>query len=128
MRIALPFPRNRGRPDQPRAARPRRLEALRAGMIAAGLVALLAGGVYVWRAQSATSDTAVRAVPVVAGDLTIDVEDSGNVQAARAVDLPFQVGGQVREVLVKPGDQVRAGQALARIEDHELRLQVQQAE
>jgi HlyD family secretion protein len=97
-------------------------------VIAAGLVALLAGGVYAWRAQSATSAAAVRAVPVVAGDLTIDVEDSGNVQAARAVDLPFQVGGQVREVLVKPGEQVRAGQALARIEDHELRLQVQQAE
>ena len=46
--------------------------------------------------------------PVRVGDLTVNVESSGSVKATQSLDLPFQADGQVREVLVHPGDQVRA--------------------
>jgi HlyD family secretion protein len=129
MKIALPFPRKRGsRPDEPRATRRKRPAALRAGLILGGLIALLsAGGLLYWRSQAAPA-TSTLSAPVTRGDLTVNVESSGSVKATQSVDLPFQADGQVREVLVQPGDQVRAGQPLARLDDHDLRLQVQQAE
>ncbi len=129
MKITLPFPRNRdGTPDAPQMARRKRPSALRAGLILGGLIALLsAGGLLYWRSQAAPA-TSTLSAPVTRGDLTVNVESSGSVKAIQSVDLPFQTSGQVKEVLVKTGDQVQAGQALARLNDHDLRLQVEQAE
>jgi HlyD family secretion protein len=128
MRIALPFPRNRrGAPDAPRAAQGKRPAATRLGLLAI-LAALVAGGIYIWRSQVAAGPAPTASAPVTLGDLTVQIESSGAIQPARSVDLPFQASGQIKEVLVEPGDQVQAGQALARLDDQELRLQVQQAE
>jgi HlyD family secretion protein len=92
------------------------------------MVALLAIGLAIWRARFAAGPAPTIAVPITVGDLTVQVESSGSVRPARTVDLPFQVGGQVAQVLVKPGDQVRAGQPLARLNDQNLQLQVRQAQ
>src|SRR3954471_15563567 len=129
MRIALPFPRKRdGTPDEPRTTRRRRPATLRAGLILGGLIALLlAGGLLYWRSQAAPA-TSTLSAPVTRGDLTVNVESSGSVKATQSVELPFQADGQVREVLIRPGDQVQAGQPLARLDDHDMQLQVQQAE
>jgi HlyD family secretion protein len=128
MRIALPFPRSRGGgSDAPGAARSKRPSAQRIVLLLAVLALLLAGSVYAWRAPGAPS-TASITVPITVGDLAIQIESSGNIQPARAVDLPFQASGQIKEVLVEPGDQVRAGQALARLDDLDLKMQVEQAE
>jgi multidrug efflux pump subunit AcrA (membrane-fusion protein) len=94
----------------------------------AGLAALLAIGLAIWRARFAASPAPTVAVPVTVGDLLVEVESSGTVRPARTVDLPFQASGRIEQVLVKPGDLVRAGQSLARLDDHELRLNVQQAQ
>jgi HlyD family secretion protein len=67
-------------------------------------------------------------VPVTSGDIEVTVESSGSAQAARSLNLAFQASGQIREVLVKPGARVSAGQPLARLDDQELRLKLQQAE
>jgi HlyD family secretion protein len=128
MRIALPFPRDRGgSQDTPRVARGKRPPAQRIGLLLAALTVLLAGGLYAWRAQINVSAPSI-AVPVTVGDLALQIESSGNVQPAQSVELPFAFSGRIKEVLVKSGDQVRAGQALARLDDHDLRLQLQQAE
>ncbi|HEU5099635.1 MAG TPA: HlyD family efflux transporter periplasmic adaptor subunit [Roseiflexaceae bacterium] len=128
MRIALPFPRSRGdRPDAPRVAQGKRPRGQRLGLLLAGLVLLLAGSLYAWRAQATPSAPSI-SVPVTVGDLAVQIESSGNIQPARAVDLAFQTTGQIKEVLVEPGDLVQAGQALARLDDLDLRMQVQQAE
>src|SRR4051812_41256001 len=128
MRIALPFPRRRAAAsDLPQPARRRRLPKLWMSLLA-GLVVLLVIGLVIWRARFAAESPATLAVPVTVGDLTVQVESSGSVRPARTVDLPFQVSGQIEQLLVKPGDLVRAGQPLARLNDHDLRLQVQQAQ
>ena len=128
MRIALPFPRNRGdRPDAPRAAQGKRPSFQRIGLLLLGLIVLLVSGLYAWRTQSIVTAPTI-AVPVPVGDLALQIESSGSVQPAQAVELPFAFSGQIKEVLVKAGEQVRAGQALARLDDHDLRLQLQQAE
>ncbi len=123
MKIALPFPRDRR--GAPSDRRPWLFRSL-LGLLA--LAALLTG-LAAWRAWSVGADAApTPSAPVARANLAIAVEGSGVVQPARSVDLPFQSSGQVREVLVKPGDRVAAGQPLARLDDRDQRLQVQQAE
>jgi len=129
MKITLPFPRNRGSSsDQPQVARRKRRITLRAALILASLAAFVGVGLYVWRLRTAASAAQTPTAPVTIGDLTVNVESSGSVKAAQSVDLPFQTSGQVKEVLAEVGDQVQAGQPLARLDDHDLRLQVEQAE
>ena len=116
MKIALPFPRRRaGTPDSPQIDRRRRSTVRRVGLALAGLVVILAIGLAIWRTRFAAEPAPTLAVPITVGDLTVQVESSGNVQPARTVELPFQVDGQVEEVLVKPGDLVHAGQPLSLI-------------
>src|SRR5262245_13612114 len=129
MKIALPFPRNQGdAPEQPPAVR-RRFAGWHVVVILIGLGLIVGGSWQLWRTQLAPSGAAPpAAVPVTVGDLAIDIESSGAVKPAKGLELPFQIGGKVQEVLVKPGDSVAVGQPLARLDDRELRLGVQQAE
>lgn len=91
--------------------------------------AVLAGGAYYWRAQQATAATPqTLPVPVVKGDLNVNIESSGQVAPNRNFAVPLQTAGQVREVLVKAGDMVKQGQPLVRVDDSDLRLAVGQDE
>ena len=51
----------------------------------------------------------------------------GRVVPASSVSLTFPRGGTVAELLIAEGDQVSAGQALARLDDRDARLGVEQA-
>ncbi len=55
------------------------------------------------------------------GDVTSVVSASGNTVDAHSRDLSFGASGVVRKVYVKPGQKVRAGQALARVDATEAR-------
>ncbi|MCX7791865.1 MAG: biotin/lipoyl-binding protein [Chloroflexaceae bacterium] len=52
----------------------------------------------------------------------------GRVVPAATVNLLFETGGTVAEVLVKEGDRVVAGQPLARLDTRDLALRVEQAQ
>ncbi|HSK10304.1 MAG TPA: efflux RND transporter periplasmic adaptor subunit [Vicinamibacterales bacterium] len=52
----------------------------------------------------------------------------GNLIGAATVDVAPKVSGRLASVSVRLGDSVRKGQVLARVEDHEIRQQVLQAE
>ena len=60
--------------------------------------------------------------------MTIAVSGSGSVAAARMVELPFQQAGTVTSVDVTVGQQVTAGQALAKIDAGDLQLELQQSQ
>jgi HlyD family secretion protein len=130
MPIALPIPgKQRRAPAEPSAARQRKRSKLfRLVLLLIMLGALLAAFLS-WRAQASTpAAPTTTSAPITRANLEITVENSGKVQPARSVHLPFQSEGQVREVLVKPNDHVAAGQVLARLDDRALLLVVQQAE
>ena len=55
------------------------------------------------------------------------VNASGSIQPQQVLDLAFTSSGLIREVLVQVGDQVTAGQALARLDTRDLELRVEQA-
>jgi HlyD family secretion protein len=84
--------------------------------------------IAIWQWQVRSVPTAPLTGRVTQGDLTITISGSGTVQASRMIDLPFQQAGQVQEVLVKIGDHVKTGQALAQLDPGDLTLQLQQAQ
>jgi RND family efflux transporter MFP subunit len=108
----------------------RRPKRLSGRWIAVGIVlivvAIAAALLINGRGQRATA-TGQTTVPVTWGDLTATVAGSGSVAAEQTVNLAFQMGGTVTEVLVKEGDVVQTGQALARLDDRALQLQVTNA-
>jgi multidrug resistance efflux pump len=57
------------------------------------------------------------AVPVVAGETALSVE--GKLMPVRDASLAFNLGGTIGEVLVAEGQQVQAGEVLARLEQTE---------
>ena len=65
--------------------------------------------------NEATQD--VQTSTVRTGSIIVSATGAGTVIAAQQVDLAFSTSGVVTELLVRVGDQVTAGQELARIDD-----------
>jgi len=101
-------------------------------LIVLALAAL--AGTAVWyylahyRVASEPAEPALQTARVRVGDITITASGSGSLLPARELDLGFQNGGVLAEVAVEIGDQVAAGDLLARLDDADARAQVAQAE
>lgn len=93
---------------------PRRASGRRRLMRAAVVVAL--AGVGGWTLWPAPVPVAYETAPVTRRDLENAVTASGRVEPKASVDVGAQVSGQLRRLLVQPGDRVRAGQLLAEID------------
>lgn len=72
--------------------------------------------------------TTVTGAPLVARAFMHYVDVHGNVKADKSAALFAQGGGRVRNILVKAGDQVRAGQLLVSIDNDIVAKQMAQAE
>lgn len=111
------------------------------------LAAVLAGGWWWWNRSATTAQEAPRAragargpggaggmqVPVtiataVQRDLPLTLDALGTVQALASVVVRPQVEGQLMEVLFREGQDVKAGDILARIDDRTYRAALAQAE
>lgn len=67
-------------------------------------------------------------MPVQRGTITAIVSATGIVLPERQVNLTFQTSGTIVNVLVEPGDRVRAGQVLAQLDTQDLELALKQAQ
>jgi len=65
------------------------------------------------RSQSSSSTAAYQTTTVQLGTLTSSVEGTGTLASTQSANLAWQTSGQVDQVLVKIGTQVKAGDALA---------------
>ncbi len=103
------------------------------------LLAAGAGGVYYYRNEYANAqereEKPLQTATVRRGSIIISASGAGTVIPAAEVDLAFQSGGLLTEMLVQVGDKVQAGDVLARVDDTQARkaliaaeLQVIQAE
>jgi len=70
----------------------------------------------------------VEVTKVSRGSIASYITVVGNLIGQATVDVAPKAGGRLRSVNVKLGDQVRRGQAIAKIDDQELLEQVNQAE
>ncbi len=84
--------------------------------IAAAVVALVATGAGIAFARSRDRGAEVRLEAVQRRDLIAIVTASGNVRARRTVDMSSDVSARVAQLLVREGDDVRAGQVLLRLD------------
>ncbi len=123
MRISAPFPRTRERAAM--GAPPGRRGWLWL-LLPVALLAIV--GTILWRLQTPAAPPATTTASVSQGDLAITVTGSGAVAAARTIDMPFQQAGTITAVNVKVGDQVKAGQVLAQVDDSDLKLALAQAQ
>jgi len=65
---------------------------------------------------------------VARGDIYATVSATGIIEPTQEVKLAFKGQGKVKAILVEIGDPVKKGQVLARLEEDELQLQLQQAQ
>ena len=98
------------------------------------IVAVVAGGAYVYYntnvavAENAEAEQEVQTSPVRQGDLTISANAVGAIIPAAEVSLSFPVAGLVEEVLVQVGQEVQAGDVLARLDDRDAQQKLAAAE
>lgn len=97
-------------------------------LIVVGILA--AGGYYIYQQQApATQDTAAPPVTntVAESPATDFVAAEGQIVPQRQVDLSFQSGGRVAEILVQEGETVQSGDPLLRLESEQLEIARDQA-
>ncbi len=85
------------------------------------VVAAAATSIYIYRTRqtAATAQVAVSSLQTAVarrGSLTVSASAAGQVVTSGEVSLGFDEAGTLSELLVKVGDEVTAGQALARLE------------
>ena len=95
---------------------------LGAGLVGAGV------GSYFAVAGTSTPPAAVRTAAVVRGVVLSTTSATGQLQSAEALDVGFTSAGTVTAIFVKPGEHVRRGQALGRIDPTSATQALQQAE
>jgi HlyD family secretion protein len=91
------------------------------------LVAAVVGGLILRSRQSQPTDAETRSAVVERGTLLVSVSASGGVEPQTSAELTFEMPGRVADVLVRVGDDVKAGDMLAQLDDRQLALQVQHA-
>jgi multidrug efflux pump subunit AcrA (membrane-fusion protein) len=99
------------------------------------VLALLASGsgyyyynhVYL-QAEAQASQPTMGTYTVTRGNLIISTSSSGTLVPATEVSVGFESGGMLAEVLVQVGDEVEAGQLLARLDDASAQDAVDQAQ
>jgi RND family efflux transporter MFP subunit len=74
-----------------------------------------------------TAAAASQTATVQSGNLSVDILASGNLVTANEADLAFYSAGTVQDVLVKIGDNVTEGQALAKLDTAPLESNLAQA-
>jgi len=100
---------------------------IRNGIVAAVVVALVAGGIYFYRKRGAqAAEGAFRTVQVERGDIRVAISSTGTLSAISTVTVGSQISGQVTDVLVDFNDPVTKGQIIARIDPKTYEAQIAQ--
>ncbi|QNP41254.1 efflux RND transporter periplasmic adaptor subunit [Lysobacter solisilvae (ex Woo and Kim 2020)] len=101
--------------------------SLRRVAVAAVALAVVIGGVYLWRHRSNDeAASAFRTAKVERGDIRVTISATGALNATSQVDVGSQISGQVTDVLVDYNDRVSKGQVIARIDPSTYEAQIAQ--
>jgi HlyD family secretion protein len=95
----------------------------------ATIILLISAGAMNWSRRRTVEKPSLSdlTVPVQAQSLTVRVEASGTVEPIDTVNVSSEVAGRLSQLYVDRGDQVRAGQVLARLDFVEQEAQEDQA-
>jgi multidrug efflux pump subunit AcrA (membrane-fusion protein) len=95
-------------------------------IIAIAVAATAIGGWYMITPHNAGANYVF--VGVKKGDLTQEIKASGSVKAAQELNLAFENSGKLKTANVKVGDQVKAGQILAELDDSSIQADLMQSD
>src|SRR3990172_10839586 len=87
-------------------------------------IAVLVAGVVVFVYWRFLTPVDVRSHEVRSGEIVAEVRGTGTVATQVKVTISANITGLLTEVLFDQGDQVKAGQVVARLDDRDLRRQV----
>jgi HlyD family secretion protein len=107
-------------------------KAVRIGLILLAVLLLVGVGAFLLRPSRqpttvASTDLTTTAI-VALGSIEETISATGNVAAERQATLSFQSSGVIAELLITEGQQVEAGQVLARLDTSSLQEQVARAQ
>jgi len=98
-------------------------------IFAVALIGLMAGGaVFVSRANAPVAKTELRTQAITKGSVIQSVAVSGSVAASNQTKMSFKTAGKIAAVYVSVGQQVTAGQALAKLDTTDLEAALAQAQ
>ncbi|MET0387458.1 MAG: efflux RND transporter periplasmic adaptor subunit [Polyangiales bacterium] len=95
----------------------KRVRAQRFWLLLLPLAALVAAYLYARKGDQVPET--YRTMKVERRDLVRVVESTGHLDARTRYEIPAPFAGRLTEILVKPGERVQQGQALARLDDRE---------
>src|SRR5256712_1563428 len=98
-------------------------------IFAVALIGLMAGGaVFVSRANAPAAKTELRTQAVTKGSVIQSVAVSGSVAAMNQTKMTFKSTGKISNIYVSVGQQVTAGQPLAKLDTTDLEAALAQAQ
>src|SRR5437867_6964210 len=98
-------------------------------IFAVALVGIMAGGaVFVSRANAPAAKTELRTQAVTKGSVIQSVAVSGSVAAMNQTKMTFKSTGKISNIYVSVGQQVTAGQPLAKLDTTDLEAALAQAQ
>ncbi|HEY6407472.1 MAG TPA: efflux RND transporter periplasmic adaptor subunit [Ktedonobacteraceae bacterium] len=92
------------------------------------LLAIIGGSVLIYMQRTRAAQVQYRTIPVSIGSLTKTVSASGPLLAKAEYDMNFGTTGQIKEIDVHVGEQVKAGWVLAKLNAPGLEIAVEQAQ
>src|SRR3979411_1097791 len=98
-------------------------------IFAVALVGLMAGGaVFMSRANAPAAKTELRTQAITKGSVIQSVAVSGSVAAMNQTKMTFRTTGKISNIYVSVGQQVTAGQSLAKLDTTDLEAALAQAQ
>jgi HlyD family secretion protein len=97
------------------------------------LAGFIVGGYFIYTRYfssqtSGTEETPLQTAKAAKGDLVLYANGTGTIIPQEESALGFNTSGQVKEINVKVGDKVDAGQVLAQLDDTEAQIQLTEAQ
>jgi HlyD family secretion protein len=98
------------------------------------LAVLLGGGIYTYsritakNAANTANETPLQTAKATKGNLVLYANGTGTVIPAEETTFGFNTSGQVSEINVKIGDQVKTGQVLAQLDDTDAKIKLAEAQ
>ncbi|MBX7133978.1 MAG: efflux RND transporter periplasmic adaptor subunit [Fimbriimonadaceae bacterium] len=93
------------------------------------LVVLCGGGLFAMRSMmSSRKAEGPKTATVEKGNISVQVVETGTVDAVKAVEIKSRVAGRVQDLFVEEGSEVKVGDKIAVIDPQETALRVEQDE
>ena len=95
-------------------------------LILGAIIVIVASVIFVFKNKNSTPEGRVFAVK--RENIIHSISETGTIEQGDEIELSFKLSGTINQILTKEGEKVKKNQLLARLDDQEILLQLEQAE